>query len=251
MADYKIYPTLLDAFEWWKAAETEADGLQREADLVDKINRVYQEPTYAASRGTALNMCVDAVVSGKTVDVALSDFGSETSESGVYRTGTTETPELYVFLDGFRFNFAEGLVLQLADMVGDAVIQPLLTAIVPTAYGDCELYGYADYINGDTIIDLKSTNEYKVGKYRTKWQHRVYPLLAVRSGMMQRVDCFEYLVAELKSGSQPLDGVIYREQYNATLAASENELRTMLEVEFLPWLEAHRNVITDFKIFGK
>lgn len=250
MSSYKIYPTLLDSFEWWRGAETEEDAKQREAELVAKLNREYQEPSYAASRGTALNNCVDAVLQGTKVDVPLERLECDASESGVYRDGTPEVPVLYTFVDGFKFVFSEELVLSIADHVGDAVVQPLLVATLDTCYGEVELYGFADYINVDTIIDLKSTNDYTVGKYRDHWQHRVYPLLAVRSGMMERVACFEYLVAELRSGKEPLDGTLYREQYHADVAVSENELRDMLETEFLPWLEAHREQITNNKIFG-
>lgn len=243
MTRYRIYPTLLDSYQRMRVAEGQEEHDQRERELIDKINRVPSEPSFAASRGTALNKCVDAVVK-RGIDTIEADFGE------VIRGGTPEAPTLLTECDGFTFEFAEGLVLELADMVGDAVCQPFLSAEIVTCYGDVELYGYADYINDDTIIDLKTTGDYSVGKYRENWQHRVYPLLAVSSGMMERVYGFQYLVAEIKTVKQPFDGKVYREDYHGALFVSEAELRTFLECDFLPWLEEHRQQITDKKIFN-
>lgn len=241
MTRYRIYPTLLDSYQRMRVAEGQEEHDLRERELIDKINRVPSEPSFAASRGTALNNCVDAVVKGERIG---------TEESAIVRGGTPEAPTLLTECDGFTFEFAEGLVNDLADKVGYAVCQPFLSAEIVTCYGDVTLYGYADYINGDTIIDLKTTGDYSVGKYRENWQHRVYPLLAVRSGMMERVYSFQYLVAEIKAIKQPFDGKIYHEDYHGALFVSETELRTFLECDFLPWLEEHRQQITDKKIFN-
>lgn len=249
MVRYKIYPTLLDAYSWLKAAETEDEHRERERELLDKLSRRHVEPSYFASRGTALNRCVDAVLLGQTVDTTVAGM-AEATESGVYRDGSPEEPALTTYVDGFAFRFAEQLVTALAENIGDAVVQPLLSATIDTTFGEVELYGYADYINGDRIVDLKTTADYTPGKYRDNWQHRVYPLLAVTSGMMERVHEFDYIVAELKSDRQPLDGRIFVESYHGTLAASEYEVQMMLETDFLPWLENHRGEITNDRVFG-
>lgn len=249
MTKYKIYPTLLDAYVWLKAAETEDEHRERERELLDKLSRRHVEPTYFASRGTALNRCVDAVLLGQTVDTSVHMMLAPT-ESGVYRDGSPDAPTLSTFVDGFAFRFAEQLVLDIAEDVGNAVVQPLLSATIDTTFGEVELYGYADYINGDRIIDLKTTSDYHPGKYRENWQHRVYPLLAVTSGMMERVHEFDYIVAELKGDRQPLDGTVYCESYHGTLAASMYEVQMMLETDFIPWLENHRSEITNDRVFG-
>lgn len=250
MTRYRIYPTLLDNYQRMRVAEGQEEHDQRERELLDKINRVPSEPSFAASRGTALNNCVDAVVKGNAAfgRLPIQPLGTDFGE--VIRGGTPEAPTLLTECDGFTFEFAEGLVQQLADLVGDAVCQPFLSAEIVTCYGDVELYGYADYINGDTIIDLKTTGDYSVGKYRENWQHRVYPLLAVRSGMMESVYGFQYLVAEIKGTKQPFDGKVYHEDYHGALFVSEAELRIFLECDFLPWIEEHRQQITDKKIFN-
>ena len=226
---YRIYPTLLDSFVWMQSAEDEESRVKAEADLIDKLNRKPTPSSYAATRGTALNEVLDAVIAG-----------TARCDNGAYCMNK----------DGYAFTFDPAFLAELADWVGDAVCQPFLKASIQTSFGEVELYGFADYIVGDTIIDLKSTDNYSVGKYREKWQHRTYPLLAVKSGDMESVDAFEYLVAELDK-NVPQGGKIYREDYNLTPEECERELRTMLEVEFLPWLESKRELITDKKVFGE
>lgn len=229
MSKYSIYPTLLDAFTFMRTAEDDAVRVKAEAELIDKINRVEVPPTYQAVRGTALNEVLDAYLAG---------------------TARAEGAAFCIEKDFYQFAFDADLVARLADWVGATpVCQPYLEASVDTAYGEVKLYGYADYVQGHAIIDLKSCDTYTVGKYSDKWQHRIYPLLAVRSGMMEDVDTFEYLVAELDKNN-PQGGEVYREDYTVNLVADEREVRDMLECEFLPWLESKRELITDKKIFG-
>lgn len=250
MIKYRIYPTLLDSYEYMCEADTEEEARRREDELIQKLCRVHTEPSYAASKGTALNNCVDAVIMGKAVDLTLAQWESgEETESGVFRTGTPEAPELATKVDGFAFRFSEELVLDLADHVGDAVCQPFLSSTVDTEYGEVELYGFADYVNRDTIYDLKSTAAYTAGKYRKHWQHRIYPLIAVKSGKMERVHEFQYLVVEFgKSVKMPFDGSVFSESYMG--AASEAEVVRYLEFYFLPWLEMKRPLITNDRVFG-
>lgn len=251
MNRYRIYPTLLDGYHRMTMAEGQQEHDEREQELIQRINRVPSEPSFAASRGTALNNIVDAIVKGERI-VQFPNYTGDgiNNDADMYRTGDPENPVLGTMVDGFEFTFAEGLVLDIADRVHDAVCQPLLSSTIVTAFGDVELYGYADYIIADTIVDLKTTSEYTVGKYRENWQHRIYPLLAVSSGMMERVYQFQYLVVEMKGTKQPFDGKIYTEDYNGPLFKAEAELRAFLECDFLPWLESHRDKITDNRIFN-
>ena len=50
-----------------------------------------------------------------------------------------------------------------------------MSAVIPTRYGDVELYGYIDELVRDTVYDIKTTSKYDFGKYEHGWQ-RMYIL---------------------------------------------------------------------------
>lgn len=237
MSSYALYPSLMDAYVWMTEADREGERLLRQQEFLDKINRVHQAPSEAASRGTALNNIVDAITCGDLIgrNVQLLVIGGEEC----YRTVT----------DGREWHFNAEMTLELADYVRGAVCQPYVEAYIETDYGDVRLYGYADYINGNQIVDLKTTSAYNVGKYLNHWQHIVYTYCAVQSGMVDEVDMFTYLVAQLGS-KEPYVGNIYRETYNLTQRECYDRLRTFLNHEILPWINANQRFIYDMKIFN-
>ena len=108
-------------------------------------------------------------------------------------------------------------------------------------------------MEGREVVDLKTSKDYRpdTRDFSDHWQHRVYPYCLMKSGMVAEVDKFTYLVASCKAGKDGVvDGQLYREPYDITFEACERELREFLEGEFLPWLEDHRDMITDTKIFN-
>ena len=232
MSNYTIYPSLMDAYVWMQSAEDEAQYYQRKQEMIDKINRVPTEPSSAASRGTALNNLVDSILQTSIVD-----------DNSFY----------HVEQDGFVFDFDKTLVHAIAANVADCVSQPFTSAAIPTDHGMVQLYGYADYVLDDTIIDLKTTSSYAaVGKYRDHWQHLVYPYCMVNSGQMSEFSTFIYLVAEIKSGQDSIiRGELYAEEYNPTIEQCEQAIRHFLDTDMLPFLEDNRQHITDGKIFGE
>ena len=115
-----------------------------------------------------------------------------------------------------------------------------------------ELYGYADEIVRDKVFDIKTTSSYQFGKFERAWQKFVYPWCLVESGEMPEVSSFEYTVFVLSkptSKSPFITGKMYREEYTYDHEQAGIQLRSILE-RFIEWLEAHREEITDRKIFG-
>lgn len=236
MNRYAIYPSLMDAYVWMQSAEDDAEYAKRRGELLQKINRVPQEPSYAAARGTALNGLVDALVEGRMLD-----------------KWNYESKSFYkADVDGFEFRYSAGIVEELAKLVSGASVQPFCDAEIETEHGVVRLYGYADYVVCDEVIDLKTTSVYSVGKYRDHWQHYVYPYCLVKGGQMEHVDQFLYLVAEISAGRDAvINGTIYGEEYNPTFEECEAAIRGFLDGSLLPFLDDNRAFITDLKVFGQ
>ena len=239
MSKYAIYPSLLDAYTWMQGAEDGEAYAQRKQELIDKLCRIPQPPAYAASRGTALNNLVDALI----------------AKQGAENIGVVDCGDSHIYTvkqDGFDFAYDGALADKVADIVKGSVAQPFLSAEIETDHGTVRLYGYADYVNGAEVIDLKSTSTYTVSKYREHWQHYVYPYCLVRGGLTEDFHNFTYLVAELNAGRDGLlKGNIYTESYNPTIEECERTIRQFLDSQFLPFLEDNRAAITDGKVFGQ
>lgn len=209
---------------------------KQEQELLDAINRVEKEPSEAASKGTALNAIVDSIVAGEM-------DGEDTGSDGGFFTEW----------DGFEFTFSPELCIGLADHFKDAICQHLCEAEIQTSFGPVILYGYADYIQRDTVFDLKSTSEYSYGKFARGWQKDLYPYCLVQSGEMADVSGFEYTVALLSGGNSRnpvISGTIYREWYNYSHEDAKARLRGISE-SFILWIEKHREEIHHKRIFNQ
>ena len=259
---YKISPSLLDKFqsfldadqaveEWWnidsegeykETADEMSDRLERE--LLDAVNRVPREPIEAADKGTCFNEVIDCLVAGRKCEYEGMDIHSEKG---------AEIPVIVANLNGFEFRFDMQTCMKVAGYFKGAISQHLCSAVLPTRYGDVELYGYADEIMGDMVFDIKTTGRYEFGKFGKGWQRHVYPYCLVASGEVQSVTAFEYTAVLLKGGTSRtpvISGEMYPEVYTYNHAESERMLRNVCE-RFIEWLEAHREQITDKKIFAE
>ncbi len=262
MSKYMIYPSLLDKFqalldvdqsveelwnidsegEYKETADEMSDRLEKE--LLDTINRVPKEPIEAADKGTCFNEVVDCLISHRKCEYEGMDIQS--GELGENRVITAK-------LNGFEFHFDKDFCKEVAEALKGAISQHYCRAILPTAYGDVELYGYVDEIVTDEVVDIKTTSRYDFGKYGKGWQRFVYPYCLVERGELQWVRGFEYLVVVWKGGTSRtpvLSGTIYEEYYTYDHAAAELHLRQICE-RFIEWLELHRDQITDKKIFAE
>jgi hypothetical protein len=208
---YKIYATILDAFQWYQDSQQDT-AFQ---DLIDKINRV-PFSSEAADKGTAFNDVVDMYLHGQ---IALHPSG--------------------LFLHN-GFAFEEKLVTEFASNLHGATPQVRMSAPVHTRYGLVELYGVMDELMMGTVVDIKTTKQYTFPKYLRAWQHIVYPcILRHHTGMDY---AFAYLVTDFKD--------IYCEDYQYSHERDYSRLVSFLE-SFIEFLEQHRELITDLKIFNQ
>lgn len=250
-----------------------------EQALLDTINRVPHGPIEAADKGTCFNEIVDCLVENRgssREDISIEripdlyevcdlfcrrpncDYRWKPDNQDCIRayasavSNRSKTVGLRATLNGFEFRFDIGLCREAAAYFKDAVPQHFCKGVITTAYGDVELYGYADEIVRDKVYDIKTTSAYQFGKFERAWQKDVYPYCLVASGEMTTVSEFEYTVFQLTkpSARNPVIGAkMYAEAYTYDHTESEKRLRSFLE-RFIEWLEANRERITDEKIFN-
>jgi hypothetical protein len=162
---YNIYPTLLDAFAWYKRSEDEG-ALQ---EFLDKVNRVKSEPSDPMLRGIAFEALVDDLIfSGHRLAI----------------------PEVQVH----DVECPSSIPNAFADRLRGAVRQVDVEVVVDTEHGPVRLYGKVDEIVADCAFDIKTTGKYEFPKYLHHFQHPLY-LEALRPyGINQ---CL-YLVTDFK-----------------------------------------------------
>ena len=268
--DYAIYPTLLDS--WWKFQNqrleeffyqdeqggwhlnyNEADGTYHysqeemdallEQELIDKINRVSQEPSEAASKGTIFNEIVDCIIEhrachheGWTVESVADENGNKTAIHGA--------------LDGFNFYFDAAFCKQVAAYFADALPQYYIEAVLPVRYGNVLLYGWIDELCKDVVKDIKTTKRYEFGQYQHYWQRHVYPYCLIEHGDCKTIKGFEFTVIKWAGRANKLAGEMFKEYYTYDHCESSSLLRQECE-RFIEWLEQNRNKITNLKIFNE
>lgn len=247
---YQFYPSLIDAYEGWRNSdkiweeywggsekpskspeEFEAEQLQ---GLLDKINRVPHEPNEAADKGTAFNEVVDMIIHHR----ATSDIVTAASDK---QAGVIRATMLKEDSTKQTFEFSIPLCREFADYYKGAVSQMFVEGTIGTIYGTVRLYGYADEVLEDgTCCDIKTTKQYKAGKFKNNTQHLAYPYCLNQMG----IPCndFEYNVTDFKS--------TFTEHYSVDLAKVETELRERCE-QFIEFLFFHKDLITDTKIFNQ
>lgn len=234
--DIKLTPTIFDAYEWLAAQDDDDRRAEAYAALMDKLNHRRTPSTEAADRGTALNNIVDDLLFGpKMLE------GDERIIPHTYQTS----------IGGKMYVFDAQLCKALAGALEDAGdYQVYGEAIVNVDGCRVKLYGYADYIMPDGIMDLKTTTTYAPNKFRGHWQHRVYPIIMDAMGFLPRKDCtlFRYLVAEL-TRDEPYGATLYNEDYVVDFDDYQRQTIDFLSTQLLPFIERHRGDITDDYIF--
>ena len=265
---YKIYPSLLDKFEQYLRADEEAESffnVDRETgeykkspdeveaelkqSLIDSINRV-PFSSEAADKGTAFNEIIDCYVQG------VPHVPTEASPYEII--GDKETNTIQVTfpekdISPMRnFLFDRNWCIEEAQYFAGACSQVFVRAILPTQYGDVELYGYIDELIKDVVYDIKTTKSYQWGKYEHGWQRHVYPYCLIASGQMESIAGFEYTAYQMKGGTSrtPLiSGERHPEYYTYNHEQTVKRLTNHVE-RFIEFLEVNKELITDKKIFG-
>ena len=214
---YRIYPSLLDKFQTLLNAEKDLEApwnIDRETgeykktlaqiedearqSLLNSINRVPFH-SLAADNGTVFNELVDCLHRGRKSfrdDIEFKTFREYGLIAARFRQ--EGLPDEY-----FHYDLASAM--NIADFFKGSCCQLLVRGILPTAYGDVELYGYIDELKRDVVYDLKTTGSYYTfGKFEDHWQRYVYPYCLISSGQMKDVLAFEYSVlkwTKRKSGA--------------------------------------------------
>lgn len=218
---------------------------KKEQELLDYINKVPQEPSEAADKGTCFNEVVDRLIlntkEGRE-DVSIRSGRVNTKDGD-------ELPVVFADMDGFSFTFALDLCLDLRNELKGAIPQYHTEAVLPTKYGDVLLHGFIDYVLGDKVIDLKTTKMYSFPKYDKGFQKHVYPYCLIESGVMDGVSEFDYLIVKWRDlVNQPTSGDLYLEPYTYNHEQSTKHLRAVCE-RFIEWLDNNRDRITNKAIF--
>jgi hypothetical protein len=208
---YAIYPTLLDAFSWYKRSESET-ALQ---EFIDKVNRVKTPATDPMLRGIAFNEKVDNTIKG--VPIFLEKEHDETVK--IHDIGCPVE-----------------IIEEFSDLFSKSALQVFVDGRLTTRYGQIKIYGYIDALQGHTIGEFKTTGKYEFPKYLHNWQHPCY-LHCLKDQSIRR---FVYLITDFKN--------VYREDYHWTQAGEDSLIGICNEL--IEFLEEKRDLITDKKVFG-
>lgn len=247
---YKLYATILDAWQdyldtpqiydkyWGFSNEPphtlEEFWIKQQASLIDRINRV-SFVSEAASKGTAFNAIIDTLQTGQ--------FDNKVKMSKVLDENSKPLA-VQAELDGFTFYFPYEICKEFALYYKGAIPQVRVSAILPTVYGNVELYGYIDELMPLSVHDIKYTGSYSASKFKHHSQHLVYPYCLMQNGSDVRT--FEYNVAEeSKSGNWQT----YTETY---VFAPDRDIPILQErcEGLIEFALQNRQFITDRKIFG-
>ncbi|WP_428654291.1 hypothetical protein [Runella sp.] len=169
-------------------------GKLSEQDLLDRINRVKIPSTEAQLRGVSFE---DAVLKGIGED---------------------------------QFD------LQILQTVRQRLPKPIIKTQVYCQYqiDDVLIYGYADVLGKDEVVDLKTTAHYEPGRYKHDHQNFYLPAF-YKKGIRQ----LRYLITDFKE--------VYEEVYDRK-THFEAQLKELYQ--FKLFLQEHQSLITDAKIFS-
>lgn len=241
MIKYNIYATILDVFQSYINSDEIYNDYYGHSDdpeltqdefsskkfqeLIDRINRVPFD-SEAADKGTCFGEAVDCVIEGRKSDKM--ELKSD-KEIGLISASYNKR----------TFFFPVSLVREFADYFKGALTQVRTEGILQTKYGDVLLYGNIDELLCSSVHDIKTTSKYKAGKFRNNWQHVAYLYCLNKSG--NKIDRFEYNVTDFKN--------TYTEVYMYNEREYEDRLRVHCEL-LIEFITAHKNIITDEKIFN-
>lgn len=267
---WRFYATLIDGFtdylnsdaiydKYWGFSENPPHTIEefREKQfqsLIDRINRVPFD-SEAADRGTAFNEIVDCIIEHRKSDKVAVErlyevkvYGQVDNCDPDERWADVEHTDKLVGLkatyNNRTFVFDINLVMAFANYYKGALTQQFVSAILPTCFGNVEVYGYVDELMPMSIHDIKTTGSYSVGKFKDHSQHLVYPYCYWKQGMPPMM--FEYNIAELaKNGSWNM----YTESY---MFVPERDVPVLVDrcENFIRFIEDNRHLITDRKIFN-
>lgn len=281
---YKFYSTLLDKFQsfvdmtaedyfyqddngGWHKNYNESTGEYHytdeevydlaKQDLINAINRM-KSVSEAASKGTAFNELVDALITNKKSEILQTKKVYYDVNGNFIRTDMPLNQKVFKLagvqaeLEGFTFIFDIDLIRDAAEYLKGSVNQVYTSAAIETKYGLVQLYGYIDELRQNKVYDLKTTKKYEFGKYQKYWQRHVYPYCLIESGECTEIDSFEFTCYQLSGGTEKqslIKGKKYPEVYTYNHEQSKQLIKAQCE-RFIEFLEENKESITDKKVFG-
>lgn len=171
---FNIWATLLDAWsrfldaettweKYWGNSENPSKTLEEyqaecRQEFLDTANRVPFESD-AADRGTALNECVDASING----------------------GITVSRWI---VNGKEYEFPTDMVYRIARLYSPMrQYQLRVEGTMMTDNGPVNLYGYVDELDLGVCHDIKTAGSYEFPKFKSHYQHLVYPYCLKQMGI--------------------------------------------------------------------
>lgn len=281
---YKLYPSLLDKFQsfvdmtaedyfyqdsegGWHKNYNESTGEYHysdsevyelaKADFINMVNRV-RTISEAASKGTAFNELVDALITNKKSEIIDTKKVYYDINGNILRSRMPLNPEIFKLIgveakiDGFEFIFDIELIKEAAGYLKGSLNQVYTSANIETKYGIVELYGYIDELRKDKVYDLKTTKKYEFGKFSKYWQRHVYPYCLIESGECTNIESFEFTCYQLSGGTEKnkiITGKKFPEVYNYNHEDSKRLIKAQCE-RLIEFLEENKHLITDKKVFG-
>jgi len=156
---YNIYPTLLDSFNYFNTFPS----IEKESELIDKINRVKHEMTNQAQLGVSFEGLINSIINGASFSTSF---------------------------DGFTFK--EDVVKGVLSQLNGFEIQKYVCSTFNINGFDVKFYGFVDYSSICKMIDLKTTSKYKLGKYKYYSQRHIYPMC------IEGVTKFTFLITDFE-----------------------------------------------------
>ncbi|MFT6332976.1 MAG: hypothetical protein ACJAW3_001326 [Lentimonas sp.] len=173
MTNYLITPSLLNSFQYYQKDEWKSPADSR-ADFLKTLSRERFAPNEAMQKGIDfeddINRYCKGVEEGKIMQT-INTFGGN---------GFCVDPTPY-----------EKLLDQMSKFLIKGVWQESVKKEIEVGGKQFLLYGRTDVIKADTIIDIKYTGKYDLGKFSSSSQHRIYLYCA-------ELPKFSYLVSNGK-----------------------------------------------------
>lgn len=265
---YQIYPSLMDSYtnyinsgeiyeKYWGGSENPPQTYEefeqsQFQDLIDKINRVPKDLP-KADIGTVFNEIVDCMILGRKSETIKVDKINRVVN------GIEEVGWLKGHYKGRTFTFPVEMCREFADYykASNAIPQMFVEGLIDTPRGVIRLYGYADEVMSDSIHDIKTSGSYEAWKFKGNAQHLVYPYCLRYMGIDIVDFCYDlaHIKSNIRSGEPtPTDIHIehlgtYQEEYSYNPVRDVPILQERL-CELIDFIEAHRRLITNDKIFG-
>lgn len=187
-----ITSSLIDGFYWLKSCPPSWKE-QAYVDFVNTVQRISAPTTPECQRGIDFENLICKNCNEKTdeemSEIAREYFGSIATKHGI----------IYQNDRKFVLDNVANTVKEVAYRCRGGKQQEKLTGTIVVDDTEYTLFGYADIVQSDRIIDIKTCTQFRSPKkYTDRTQHLIYSYIL-------NMRCFEYVVADYKKTKYPLE----------------------------------------------